>query len=226
MDNLTHETVVDFVIDSLRTGIQTGRLAPGQRLIVSDLTRTLSVSAGPVREAIRRLTGDGLVEIVPHRGAAVREISPNDVREIYQLRELIEGLAARLAAERSTAGPFQDRLRALMADMRRVAARESMDDFLENNQRFHELIHDASGSERVRASASQLMLPIYRFRLPYRMSIADLHKASADHELIASAILKGDPGTAEAAMREHVRTAGQNLLKTIEPDMLGGSRRS
>src|ERR1700716_154277 len=91
------ETVVEYTIGSLRNAIGEGRLAPGQRLVVADVTKMFGVSAGPVREAIRRLTGEGLVDITPHRGATVRQFSTGEVREIFEVREMIEGLAAKLA---------------------------------------------------------------------------------------------------------------------------------
>src|ERR1700716_1155716 len=101
------ETVVEHTISALRDAIRDGRVAPGQRLVVADITKMLGVSNGPVREAIRRLTGEGLVEITPHRGASVRKFTPDDVREIFQLREVIEGLAARLSARKMPAKGYQ-----------------------------------------------------------------------------------------------------------------------
>ena len=93
------ETVVEHVIRSIREAIQTGRLAQGERLVVADVARMFGVSVGPVREAIRRLTGDGLVVFTPHRGASVRAYTERDVRDVFQLREAIEGYAAKLAAD-------------------------------------------------------------------------------------------------------------------------------
>src|SRR3982074_2617130 len=94
------ETVVEHTISALRDAIRDGRVAPGQRLVVADITKMLGVTNGPAREAIRRLTGEGLVEIIPHRGASVREFTSGGVYDISQFREVIEGLAARLAAEK------------------------------------------------------------------------------------------------------------------------------
>src|SRR5512134_3171820 len=91
------KTVVEATIEAIKSGIFEGRYAPGQRLIEADLTRELSVSRGPLREALGRLVADGLVEIEPYRGAIVARPSREDVANTLQLREVLEGLAARLA---------------------------------------------------------------------------------------------------------------------------------
>src|SRR5262249_54932236 len=97
--NVPAETVVEHVIKSIRESVRQGRLAQGERLVVADLAKAFGVSVGPVREAIRRLAGEGLLEFTPHCGASVRAYTERDVREIFQVRGAIEGLAARLAAE-------------------------------------------------------------------------------------------------------------------------------
>lgn len=206
-------TVVDYTIDALREAIRSGRLAPGQRLIVADVTAMLSVSAGPVREAIRRLTGEGLIEIVPHKGASVRRITPGDLKEIYELRGAIEGLAARLAAERTPT--FLDELTAVMEEMDELAGAEDVEGFLRNNTSFHELVYRMSGNVRVRTLASQLILPIYQLRLPQRMNLAALHLSHSEHREIVAALMKGDGEGAETAMRRHIAHAGQGLMEAL-----------
>ena len=90
---------VDDIIERLREAILAGRIVPGQRLVANDLTGQLGVGRGSVREAFQRLASDGLVEIIPNRGAIVRRLSRDQVRELFQIRVNLEGLAARLAAE-------------------------------------------------------------------------------------------------------------------------------
>ncbi len=210
---VAESTVVDYAIDALREAIRSGRLVPGQRLVVADITAMLSVSAGPVREAIRRLTGEGLIEIVPHRGASVRRITSHDLKEIFELREAVEGLAARLAAERSA--PFRDQLKALMQEMAQLASAEDIERYVVNNTAFHDLVYRMSGNERVRTLAAQLVLPIYQVRLPQRMPLSELHISHNDHKEIAAALLAGDGEAAEAAMRRHIGHARHGLEETL-----------
>jgi len=206
------ETVVEYAINAIREQIRDGRLAEGQRLVVAEVTRRLGVSNGPVREAIRRLTGEGLVEITPHRGAAVREFSNRDVREIFEVREVLEGLAARLAAERIGQGD-RDRLRALHEESKAVLAGGK--GYIDHNQSFHEMIYALAGNERVREQARQLTLPIYRRRLHHLMDPGYARASAAEHALIVEAILEGDGAAAERAMRNHIRNSGVAMLEAV-----------
>ena len=216
MTELAGNTVVDYTIEMLREAIGSGRFVPGQRLIVADITQEFSVSAGPVREAIRRLTGEGLVEIIPHRGASVRQIGVNDVREIYQLREAIEGIAARLAAENSNTPEFREEMHAIRNDMDEIVTSGSPERFLDNNRRFHDLIYKMARNERMRQLSLQLILPIYQLRLPHRMTMDDMHASYGGHQRIISAILAGNALVAEQAMREHVAQSGRGLIAALE----------
>ncbi|MEI9984048.1 MAG: GntR family transcriptional regulator [Aliidongia sp.] len=209
------ETVVEHTIAAIREAIRDGRFAPGQRLIVADVTKLLGVSAGPVREAVRRLTGEGLVEITPHRGATVRAFAAKDVREIFQVREMIEGLAARLAAEHVAAGDNRQRLDEALAEMRRIVTAGGAG-YVEHNHAFHELIYRLAANDRVRETAVQLTLPIYRMRYHYLMDPAYTRISAAEHELIAEAILAGDGMRAERMMRNHIRNSGVAMLEALE----------
>jgi len=207
------ETVVEYTINAMREQIRDGRLAEGQRLVVADVTRKLGVSNGPVREAIRRLTGEGLVEITPHKGAAVREFSNRDVREIFEVREVLEGLAARLAAERIGRGGARDRLRTLQDESRAVLSDGK--GYIDHNQSFHELIYALAGNERVQEQARQLTLPLYRLRMHHLMDPAYARTSAAEHGLIVEAILEGDGAAAERAMRNHIRNSGAAMLEAL-----------
>lgn len=208
------ETVVEYTINALREAIREGRLAQGQRLVVADVTRMLGVSNGPVREAVRRLTGEGLVEIQPHRGATVREFSARDVREIFQIREVLEGLAARLAAERIGAADFRARLQASQDDAHAVLAKGA--GYIEHNQAFHELIYEMADNARVQEQSRQLTLPIYRLRYHHLMDREYARTSAAEHALVTEAILDGDGVRAERLMRNHIRNSGVAMLDALD----------
>lgn len=208
-------TVVDYTIDALREAIRSGLLAPGQRLVVADITAMLAVSAGPVREAIRRLTGEGLIEIVPHRGASVRQITQQDLKEIFELRGAVEGLAARLAAAHASDDGFKAELSALMDEMEDQAAKEDVSGYLKVNTAFHDLIYRMSANGRLRTLAAQLVMPVYQVRLPQRMDRTAMQLSHSDHKAIAAALMAGDGDAAEAAMRLHVAQAGEGLKETL-----------
>src|SRR5271170_5056736 len=94
-----HGATVAHIVERLRGDILARRLSPGARLVESNLTERFAVSRGPVREALRRLAAEGLIEHVPHRGALVRRLSAREIEELFQIRLELESLAARLAAE-------------------------------------------------------------------------------------------------------------------------------
>lgn len=93
---------VDYVVSQIRSGILDGRYVAGQRLITRDLTEDLGISRGPIREALRRLAAEGMVELVPNRSPVVRHLTIKQVSNLFQIRETLEGLAARLARRTST----------------------------------------------------------------------------------------------------------------------------
>ncbi len=208
------ETVVENAIATLREAIRDGRLAQGQRLVVADVKDLLGVSAGPVREAIRRLTGEGLVDVVPHKGAIVRRFSSNDVREIFEAREVVEGLAARLAAEKIDQGDNRRRLKACRDGMKR-AARDGLA-YIQHNQEFHRLVYELADNRRVAELADQLTLPIYRLQYHRLMDPAHIGVSMAEHAALIDAILAGDGARAEQLMRAHVRHSGQAMLDAVK----------
>jgi DNA-binding GntR family transcriptional regulator len=208
------ESAVEFAINSIRDGIRRGRYAPGQRLVVAELAKQFNVSAGPVREAIRRLTGEGVVDIVPHKGAAVRTFARDEVAEIFRVREVIEGLAARLAAENIGLSDYRRRFQALLDEMRQIVAQRE-DGYVENNQAFHELIYEMASNRRLSETATQLTLPLYRLRYHQQMSRSYIGRSAEEHEKIAEAILAGDAAQAEEHMRAHIRASAAGMLASL-----------
>src|SRR5512139_1512668 len=95
-------TLADRALEQIETAIMKGDLGPGTRISEVLLARTFGISRGPLREAIRRLAGRGLLEVIPHVGARVVTLSLDDLREVFDIREVLEGMACRLAAERMT----------------------------------------------------------------------------------------------------------------------------
>ncbi len=207
-------TVVEYALDALRSGIKEGRYTPGQRLIEADLTRELNVSRGPVREAMHRLAGEGLVVIEPHRGVVVRRLTREDVANLYEVREGIEGLAARLAAKHIDEADNAKRLRAAIKQMRDVFESGDAAAYMESNESLHGLIFELSGNNALVKMVQQLRLPVFRlqFSRMMRSSAEAKNDSVEDHEKVVQAILAGNPKKAERAMRTHVRHAGRMIL--------------
>lgn len=207
----------------LRDLILNGQLAPGQRLQELAVVDRLGVSRTPVRAALARLQEEGLVEAVPSGGYAVRAFSEQEVNEAIELRGVLEGLAARLAAEKGVAPERLSRLRACLAEIDAVigATRLTPADFeryVELNERFHHGLSALADSPllaqqiaRVQASpfASPSAFVMVQAEQPQARHILTI--AQDQHRCVVEAIENREGARAEAIMREHARLARRNL---------------
>jgi DNA-binding GntR family transcriptional regulator len=199
------QTVVDYAIESIKHGILEGEYAPGQRLIEAELTQRLGVSRGPLREALRRLAADGMIDIEPYRGATVTRLSRAEFADLFHVREVLEGLAARLAAERIGRGDNRARAERLREELQQPVGAADANAYMEDNDRFHQFVIDLSGNAVLARQVSQLQLPPMRAAF-FRLVNAELNAQSvAQHLSILDAVLDGDAARAERAMADHVR---------------------
>lgn len=216
------ETLVEQIIQSIRDGIHRGEFAQGARLVVADLAAEFGVSMGPVREAIRRLTGEGLLEFTPHRGATVRAYTERDVREIFQVREAIEGYAARLAAENIYLADFAARLRECQKRMHDAGYRK-IEALTDARQHFHELLYTFAGNAALKEAALRLTFPANRL-LFNKLTPRDRLIASArEHDEIIDAVLRGDGVRAERAMRVHLHNGAIAICELLEASRAGAA---
>lgn len=201
-----------YIVEELRSGILNGRFGLGQRLIEADLVRDYGVSRGSLREAFRLLSAAGLVELVPNRGAVVRKFSPVELAQIFQIREVLEGLSTRLAAERIREGDNNKRLlEAAKPFMKRRYAKTSAS-FIEDNRRFHLSIVAIGGNEPLESLIAQMQLPLLMLQLRNSLSAERIERSAAEHKMIAAAILNGKPEAADQAMRAHLRRSAGEIF--------------
>jgi DNA-binding GntR family transcriptional regulator len=196
---------VDQVVQAIREGIQNGRFVPGQRLIESDLTEQFGISRGPLREAMSRLAGDSLVVIEPHKGVAVRRFTQEELEDLYDVRQAVESLAARLAAARIDRNDNRSRLQALVTEMQAFSNSGDVIAYASCNDRFHKLIVEISGNRYLTNLVEHLHVPIFRELSMRFMDAGARQESIADHHAIAQAIFDGAGARAESAMSEHVQ---------------------
>ncbi|WP_342641384.1 GntR family transcriptional regulator [Rhodoligotrophos ferricapiens] len=211
LDQRRGETV-DLVVDYLRRGILAGEFAPGQRLISREIIEQIGVSRGPLREAFRRLAAEGLIELTTNRGASVRRFSRDEIAEIFEIREMLEGLAAQLAAKKIDLRDNRRRFEEIWAPQ---ASRKftSSQEFIEANRLLHRVIMEISGNAQLSKLIDQMALPVVMFQLRRLMSPEDVTKSMQEHIAIAEAILAGDGQRAEDAMRTHLRSSAARFMK-------------
>ncbi len=214
------KTISQQVYERLRDEVLTGSLHPGVWLREQDIASAWSVSRTPVREAVRRLAHDGLVESSPNRGVRVRELSPEDVSEVYELRELLEGLAARRAAERAEARDVE-RLHALLDFIDTLPASEPAA-HIRADEEFHDAVVAVSGNEALHDLTRRLYGRVARAKVVSRDENTNV-RTRAQHHAILAAIAAHDPDTAERAMREHIRTFSAIVVERLRAADIAGT---
>jgi DNA-binding GntR family transcriptional regulator len=208
---LENRTLREQVIDHLREEILSSRLPPGTELGEVALARSLGISRGPLREALGQLTAEGLVTIVPRRGAVVTRLSRREFVDAYQVREALESLALKLAVPRLRAAEKAE-LHELCEQMEREAAAGNTTRFFEINREFHRLLVAASGNRKLEAVHSQLIAQMGRLMSKSAELRGGLEQSAAEHRAILAAIDAGDPGLAARLLEEHIEVP-QRVLR-------------
>lgn len=205
----THSPLHDQVVTELRQAILSGRFKPGERLVEGRLADDMGVSRNPVREAIRVLASEGLVEVTARRGAAVATMSEQEARETIELRALLEGQNARLAARRQDKQIIK-RIEAVLNKGSAAVAAKRYDQLFELNRLFHSELAAAGQNTvlgdlllKLRERTSMLFSPME----PGRQA-----RSWEEHAEILRAIIKGDERAAAALAAEHVMHAGMDFL--------------
>jgi len=200
----------------IRRQILEGELLPASALSEHQLATTMHLSRTPVREAIKRLEKEGLVRSIPNRGTFISEISAHDIMEIYQVREGLESLAARIAAEQMRAEDVQalDREIALTSTL---SAKGRIGDIFQSDVRFHKCIIGATHNDRLSSILATLDDQMCRVRTTLSRSPDWLATVMREHALIAERIKARDGKGAERAMKQHLRSACERSIRVALP---------
>ena len=197
----------DTVRERIRRGIADGRWTPGARLVERDLADEFDVSRVPVREALQMLEREGFVELLPRRGAVVRSLTPAVVSDLFDIRQALEVLAARRAAERIDAAGLE-RLSMVVEDGRRALAAGDTGWSGSANTAFHETVLDLAGNQSLR----DLLEPLSgRLTWLFRQT-RDHPRVQAEHEQLFAALVARDAELAGAVALAHVRASRHMLL--------------
>lgn len=216
----------------LREMILAGELAGGARIAELTLVERLGVSRTPIRAALMRLEQEGLLDALPNGGYAVRTFSERDVSDAIELRGTVEGLAARLAAERGVAGVVLTEARTCLEEIDRVLEQPALDDesftrYVAANQRFHNLLAEMAGSTVLARELERVVnLP---FASPSGFVVVQANTPRArdmlivaqdQHRQVLDAIERREGARAESIMREHSRIAQRNLREAVQGEHL------
>ena len=178
----------DVVFNTLRQAILKGELRPGERLMEIQLAQRLGVSRTPVREAIRKLELEGLVLMVPRKGAEVAEITVKDLEDVLEVRAALEELAAKIACDHITDEQLQELKRAA-GDFKKVLDTDDLTSCVQADMRFHEIIYNATDNARLLQILNNLREQMYRYRMEY-LKDKSMHKTLVEeHDAIRSLAL-------------------------------------
>jgi DNA-binding GntR family transcriptional regulator len=211
----TYRTMQEIAYDSIREAILEGRYQPGQRLVSDELAKELGVSRMPIREALHRLQVVGLVTSAPHRGTLVSELAAPEIIEIYHIRAVLEGLAARLATPNLTPSDLQH-LGDLLDEMDRYAPAEDMNRILQLNHEFHRILWDAAHAPRLAALMENLYDASRRFRRTSLTLPGRTEQTAREHRRILTALIDRDSCAAERFASEHHEITAEILLGFIK----------
>ncbi|WNS75785.1 GntR family transcriptional regulator [Bacillus sp. DTU_2020_1000418_1_SI_GHA_SEK_038] len=204
------------VTNAIRDAIVTGEYEPGKKLSEAALSEQYAISRTPIREALKQLEREGLVEIIPRVGTCVSKPTEKELTELFTVKEVLEGLAAGLLAESGNEEMIKEVEKAV-AEMEKAVQTSDHKLYVESNNLFHKAILEGSDNSKLDYSLNLLLNQIPYSRYVY-LSIEvpnRLEKSLQEHQAVLAAILRGDREEAEKAMREHVRASGLQLKAGI-----------
>jgi len=211
-------TLSDYVADQLRHAILMGQFKPNQRLVEQDIAKSMKTSRGPVRDALKILENEGLVKREAHRGAYVTELSQNDVREIYTLREVLETLAIKFAIHNATETQIRELEEIIKSLGQAVYKDASYTKTTEIDLQFHHALCQISGHRRLLETWEALSPQIQLLLMKHAIWAPDIYKDEAVlwHQRIVEALQKKDLDFALDEMKKHMHRSIEWILESME----------
>ena len=205
----------DVVFNTLRQAILKGELAPGERLMEIQLAEKLGVSRTPIREAIRKLELEGLVLMIPRKGAEVAKISEKSLRDVLEVRRSLEELAIELACQRMTDEEIEQ-LGERQNDFKNAINKGNAMNIGETDEAFHDVIYLGTGNDKLVQILNNLREQMYRYRLEYIKDEDKRQILIVEHEHILAAIKAHNIAEAKNAAREHIDNQEITVSKNIK----------
>ncbi len=206
------------VLDSLRQAIISGRLAPGRRLTERELIEMTGVSRTVVREVLRQLESEGLIANIPNKGPVVRELTPDEARDLYAIRSALEGLAARLFVENADDAKVRQLAQALEVVVVAYGSGDAQQ-VLETKNRFYDVLFEGAGNHTLSEMLATLHARIWRWRAmglthPDR-SLDRSRESIRNLKAMLAAIRKREPDAAEHVTREEAIKAAAEVMRLL-----------
>lgn len=207
----------DVVFNTLRQAILKGDLLPGERLMEIQLANKLGVSRTPIREAIRKLELEGLVIMIPRKGAIVAEITEKDLKDVLEVRTSLEVLAIELACARITEEGLR-KLEEALNDFERALNGKDITLIAERDVAFHDVIFNATNNERLVQTLNNLREQIYRYRLEFLKDFSHHERLKAEHREIFETVKERDKERASKVIALHINNQEIHVIKKIKEE--------
>lgn len=204
----------EVIFNSLREAIIVGELKPGVRLMEVQLAEKMGVSRTPVREAIRKLELEGLVDMIPRKGAHVADLSVKDIMDVLEVRATLDGLATALAAERITEEELKE-LKHVNIQFGNYVERENLQGSIRKDVEFHEIIYRSSRNEKLIQIASNLREQVQRFRVIYLKDSGSPRDIIREHQEIIEAVQKKDSEVSRSVAQRHIKHQEEAIVKAV-----------
>lgn len=204
----------DVVFNTLRQAILRGELKPGERLMEIQLANKLGVSRTPIREAIRKLELEGLVLMIPRKGAEVADITEKSLRDVLEVRRALEELSVQLACEKITQEEIEE-LEKAAEEFKKILKSDDITEIAEADVRFHDVIYMATDNQKLIQLLNNLREQMYRYRVEYLKNPKVHQKLIKEHEEIIEHIKKREKEAATEIVCKHIDNQVDAVTDTI-----------
>lgn len=205
----------EVIFNTLREAIIVGELKPGERLMEVQLADKMGVSRTPVREAIRKLELEGLVDMLPRKGAHVADLSVKDIMDVLEVRSTLDGLASMLSAERITDEELKE-LEHAHAQFIHYVEKNNLQGSIKKDVEFHDVIYRSSRNDKLIQIANNLREQIQRFRVIYIKDYSSTRELIREHADILESIIKKDPDLARECAQKHISNQEETIIKAVK----------
>jgi len=215
---LNHTDLTEQTYEVLKESILRRQIKPGEKISVEEVARALGVSRTPVMDALKRLAGDGLVEIIPRRGTFVTELTAKDVAELFDIRLMIELYAAQWILRAGAVAKFLDSVREPMRLMEHSIVNNEYGDyevFIQGDRKLHLNLVQATGNQRLIQMYTGMNVHMQVARAHYLRLVENAYQAHQDHEAILRAFKGGDEKQVHDAIHSHITKVKERILELL-----------
>jgi len=205
------------VANEIREMIRVGTLEKGDKINEKELSMALGVSRTPIREALQRLSIEGLIKIIPHRGAFVSSPRLRDIREMFEVMSVLEGTCARMAAEKMSEAEFK-KLESLHLELEKHYQNRDHENYLQVNHRYHTYIQELTGNRVLNDIINGIRLKILLYRSQQLYQPRRFDDSISEHRALLEAFKKRDPVQAENLMKTHLMNQCEALVSLYADD--------